>query len=82
MVLTLHIRCRLMSGMAPTPKRKAAAKPAVKLIGRRRPIALTLPPELVDEIDAVAAKESRSRVMMIEIAVRQFVQSYERRTAA
>jgi len=61
---------------------EAAAKPAVKLIGRRRPIALTLPPELVDEIDAVAAKESRSRVMMIEIAVRQFVQSYERRTAA
>jgi ribbon-helix-helix CopG family protein len=82
MVLTLHIRCPLMSGMAPKSKRKAAAKPAVKLIGRRRPIALTLPPELVDEIDAVAAKESRSRVMMIEIAVRQFVQSYERRTAA
>jgi predicted transcriptional regulator len=36
----------------------------------------------VDEIDAVAAKESRSRVMMIEIAVRQFVRSYQRRSAA
>jgi hypothetical protein len=82
MALTVHIGCPLISGMAKTPKRKAAAKPAVKLIGRRRPIALTLPPELVDEIDAVAAKESRSRVMMIEIAVRQFVRSYQHRSAA
>jgi metal-responsive CopG/Arc/MetJ family transcriptional regulator len=68
--------------MASSPKRKAPAKPAVKLRGRRRPIALTLPPELVDEIDAVAAKESRSRVMMIEIACREYVQAHQRRSVA
>ena len=71
-----------MAGMASSPKRKAAAKPAVKLRARRRPIALTLPPELVDEIDAVAAKESRTRVMMIEVFLRQSVQSYRRRDTA
>ena len=62
----------------PTPKRKAAAK----LRGQRYPISLTLPPDLVTEIDAIAATEDRSRIKMIEIACRQFVQTYQRRPAA
>ena len=67
-------------GMARTPMPKR--KPAPKLRGLRRPIALTLPPELVEEIDAQAAKESRSRVMMIEIACREYVQAHRHKAAA
>jgi metal-responsive CopG/Arc/MetJ family transcriptional regulator len=69
-----------MDGMARTPALKR--KPAPKLRGRRQPIALTLPPDLVAEIDAVAAAEDRSRVKMIEIACRQYVQTYRRRPVA
>ena len=64
--------------MTTTPKRKPSAKPAPKLHGLRRPISLTLPPELVDEVDAIAATEDRTRVKVIEIAVREFVRSYPR----
>lgn len=69
-----------MDGMARTPVSKR--KPTPKLRGKRQPIALTLPPDLVAEIDAVAAAEDRSRVKMIEIACRQFVQSYRHKAAA
>jgi hypothetical protein len=48
----------------------------------RQPITFTLPPDLIAEIDAVAAAEDRSRAKMIEIGMRQFVQSYNRRAAA
>jgi metal-responsive CopG/Arc/MetJ family transcriptional regulator len=41
-----------------------------KLRGRRQPLAVTLPPELVVEIDEVAAIEDRSRVKMIELLIR------------
>ena len=68
--------------MAPTPKRKSPATPAVKLRGKWFPVSILLPPDLVADIDAVAAKESRSRARMIEVACRQFVQSYQRRSAA
>ena len=44
----------------------------------RSPCRLTL----IAEIDAVAAEEDRSRAKMIEIGMRQFVQSYNRRAAA
>ena len=53
-----------------------------KLRGKRQPITFTLPPDLIAEIDAVAAAEDRSRAKMIEIGMRQFVQSYNRRAAA
>ena len=73
------MQCR----MAHTPKRKPAAKPAPgpKLHGLRRPIPLTLPPELADEIEAIALAEDRPRGKVIEIACRQFVQSYGRKSA-
>jgi hypothetical protein len=58
------------------------ARPAAKLRGKRQPITFTLPPDLIAEIDAVAAAEDRSRAKMIEIGMRQFVQSYNRRAAA
>jgi len=50
------------------------ARPARKLRGRKAPLALTLPPDLIDAIDALAAAEDRSRAKMIEIILRQYVQ--------
>lgn len=47
------------------------AKPTgPKLRGRRQPIALALPPELIAEVDAMAEKEERSRAKMMEILLR------------
>ena len=64
-----------------TPKRKApVAKAAGKLRGKWYAVSILLPPDLVDEIDAIAVKESRSRARLIEVGMRQFVQAY--RTAA
>lgn len=60
------------------PKRKAAARP-IKLRGSRRPLAISLPPDLVDEIDVVAAQESRSRTSLIEVVMREYVRNYQRR---
>jgi hypothetical protein len=57
------------------------AKPAAKLRGKRQPITFSLPPDLVAEIDAIAAEESRSRARMIEIGMRQFVRDYRRSAA-
>jgi hypothetical protein len=46
------------------------AKPAPKLRGKRQPIALALPPELIAEVDAMAAAQERSRAKMMEILLR------------
>jgi metal-responsive CopG/Arc/MetJ family transcriptional regulator len=66
----------------PPPKRKAAGKPAPKLRGQRQQVTITLPPDLVADVDAIATKESRSRARMVEVVLREFVQSYQRRSAA
>jgi hypothetical protein len=58
------------------------AKPAPKLRGKRQTITFGMPPDLIAEIDAIAAAEDRSRAKMIEIGMRQFVQSYNRQAAA
>jgi hypothetical protein len=55
---------------------------AVKLRGRKRPLALTLPPDLVEAVDAIATEEERSRAKIIEFALRQFVRNYKHREAA
>lgn len=54
------------------------AKPARKLRGRRAPLTLTLPPDLIEAVDAIAAGEERSRAKMIELMLRAGV---EQRTA-
>ena len=66
----------------PTLKRKAAAKPSPKLRGRRQQVTITLPPDLVADLDAITAKENRSRARTIEVALRAYVQSYQQRAAA
>ena len=41
-----------------------------KLRGKRQPMALSLPLELIAEVDAMAAEQERSRVKMMEILLR------------
>lgn len=41
-----------------------------KLRGKRQPIALALPPELIAEVDAMALAQERSRAKMMEILLR------------
>ena len=60
------------------------ARPGRTMRGNKRPLAFTLPPDLIDAVDAIAAEEDRSRAKMIEIILRRFVQEHVagRRTAA
>ncbi len=57
------------------------AKPTPKLVGKRRPLTFTLPPDLVERIDAVASEERRSRAKMIEIALEDFLERRQREAA-
>ena len=68
----------------PQPKRKsvAKAKATPKLHGQRQPLAVTLPPELIVELDAIAAEEERSRAKVVEFACREYVQRHQRKAAA
>ena len=66
--------------MARTPPKRG--KPAVKLRGDRFPLSVTLPPELVAELDAIAAGQERSRAKVIEFACREYVQRHHHRSAA
>jgi metal-responsive CopG/Arc/MetJ family transcriptional regulator len=44
-----------------------------RLRGRLRPLMVSLPPELVDQIDEAAANEHRSRTNMIEVMIRDWL---------
>jgi hypothetical protein len=46
------------------------AQPRRLMRGRKQLISLTLPPELLEEVDAMAAAEDRSRAWMITDLVR------------
>lgn len=50
---------------------QAAALLDARPARRRRPLGITLPPDLIDALDAVAAKEEQSRAKMMEIILRQ-----------
>ena len=65
--------------MAATKRKPAVAKPAPK--PKQRMVAFLLPDDLIADLDAIAQAESRSRARQIEVACRQFVQSYQRRPA-
>jgi predicted transcriptional regulator len=62
----------------PRPK-KAAAKMAAPA---RPAVTFKLARELLEQIEAIAAEEDRPRSKVIEIACRQFVQSYRQKAAA
>jgi hypothetical protein len=67
----MALQCHCLGAM-PRTRLKAVPEPkkTPMLRGRRQPIALTLPPDLVVEVDARAAKEDRSRNKMIELLLR------------
>ena len=65
--------------MARQSPKQAAAKPTRP---DRPSITLKLARELLEQIEAIAADEDRPRSKVIEIACRQFVQSYRGRAAA
>jgi hypothetical protein len=58
------------------------AQPVRTMRGNKRPLAFTLPPDLIDAVDAIAAAEDRSRAKMIEIILRRFVQEHAARKVA
>jgi hypothetical protein len=50
------------------------AKQPAKLRGRKKPITLTFPPDLLDRFDAAAARHDRSRASMLVIVVRDWLE--------
>lgn len=73
----------------PSKRRKADAftegapdaKPTPKLRGKRQPLTFTLPPDLIARVDAIAARQRRSRANMIEIALEEWSRSQEAEAA-
>jgi metal-responsive CopG/Arc/MetJ family transcriptional regulator len=62
----------------PRPKKSPA-----KAVAPARPaVSVKLARELLEQIEAIAVEEDRPRSKVIEIACRQFVQTYRRKAAA
>lgn len=57
-------------------------EPMPKLRGRRQPLALALPPDLLRVIDRIAAQERRSRANLIEIILDDWVKARQAKEAA
>jgi hypothetical protein len=49
------------------------AKRDRKLRGRKAPITLTLPPDLIEQFDAAASRHERSRAAMLAIVMREWL---------
>jgi hypothetical protein len=58
------------------------ARREYKLRGRKQPLALNLPPDLIAQVDVVAETEERSRSKMIEMLIRLGLQHWQVREAA
>jgi hypothetical protein len=52
------------------------ARPTLTMRGNKRPLALTLPPELIQEYDEIAHIETRSRARMMEVALREWAAQF------
>jgi len=59
----------------------ADARPVRSMRGHKRPLAITLPPELIAEYGELAQLETRSRVRMMEHALREWAAEYRARKA-
>ena len=51
------------------------AKREYKLRGKKQPLALNLPPDLIAQVDQFAAEDRRSRSNMIEIILDEYVKA-------
>jgi hypothetical protein len=77
-------RCNAIVDAMPRTRFKAMPEPKANtpaLRGKRQQVALTLPPDLVVEVDARAAQEDRSRNKMIELLLRAALARPSRRAA-
>ena len=63
--------------MAAAKRQAKAAKPA-----ERKGVSFQLPTDLIADLDTIAVQENRSRAKQFEVALRAFVQSYQRKSAA
>lgn len=52
------------------------ARPERSMRGQKRPLAMTLPPELIAEYDDIARIETRSRARMMEVALREWAAQF------
>jgi hypothetical protein len=73
---------KVAKGKAQAFEAAAPAPPVRSMRGRKRPLAITLPPELITEYDELAQLETRSRVRMMEHALREWAAEYRARKAA
>jgi metal-responsive CopG/Arc/MetJ family transcriptional regulator len=62
--------------------RTAAKKSTATLRGRLQQVSVGLPPELVEQLEAIAARESRSRGKVIELLLRDALHQRAGRRAA
>jgi hypothetical protein len=58
------------------------AKREYKLRGKKQPLALNLPPDLIAQVDQLAAEDRRSRSNMIEIILDEYVKARAARQEA
>jgi hypothetical protein len=58
------------------------AKREYKLRGKKQPLALNLPPDLIAQVDQFAAEDRRSRSNMIEIILGEYVKARTERQVA
>ena len=58
------------------------AKREYKLRGKKQPLALNLPPDLIAQVDQFAAEDRRSRSNMIEIILDEYVKARAARQEA
>ena len=66
--------------MPATKRKPAIAKLAPK--PKQRMVAFLLPDDLIADLDTIARAESRSRARLMEVMLRESVQSYQRSRAA
>jgi metal-responsive CopG/Arc/MetJ family transcriptional regulator len=60
----------------------SATKKVAASVRDWQPVSIKLPRELVQQIEAIAAGEERTRTKVIEFACREYVQNHQRRSAA
>jgi len=64
------------------PPRKPAPRPAARQEKGSKVFTFVLPIALIEEIDAIAGEERRSRVRTVEIALEDYARQYRAERAA
>lgn len=70
MAITKPVKRSKVDAFAESAPDAARSRP---LRGRKTPITLTLPPDLIERFDAAAAEQERSRAAMLAIVMREWL---------